>query len=262
MPDSSGDRTLLRFLNAIGRHSTVLQETSDPQIRLLRIPGERTLRFPEATRRILIARDLVAEQSGPAGTAIRLTSSGRAARERLQTGSFVAQHQTRTKSASAEINLDESPLAALARLRRPDGAPWLARNELAAGERLRADFEAANLQPRVTASWDPSRIARRQKGTSAELMPHERVVSARRRLNAAVAAVGPELAGALLDICCFLKGLEEVERERAWPRRSAKLMLSTALAMLDRHYHPPAREPDVRQAIRHWGADDYKPEIA
>jgi hypothetical protein len=64
----------------------------------------------------------------------------------------------------------------------------------------------------------------------------------------------------LIDVCCFLKGLETVERERQWPVRSAKLILKTALAVLDRHYHPPAfgrRSP----RIIHWGTEDYRPEI-
>ena len=39
----------------------------------------------------------------------------------------------------------------------------------------------------------------------------------------------------------YLKGLTEVERERQWPARSAKLMLRTALAALDRHYAMPNR---------------------
>lgn len=84
-------------------------------------------------------------------------------------------------------------------------------------------------------------------------------IAARVAVNRALEAMGPELAGVALDVCCFMKGLETVERERQWPARSAKLMLRTALMVLSRHYNPPM--PARRARVEHWGAEGYRPEL-
>lgn len=154
-------------------------------------------------------------------------------------------------------NLQESPLFPLLRLKEKDGRPFLSKEALAAGERLAADFDFAGLQPRITASWQP-RLSARAKGAAppaVELADNR--IAARSRINRAVDAMGPELSGVALDICCFGKGLETVERERQWPARSAKLMLRAALLALARHYAPPP----ATARPRHWGDDDFRPRI-
>ena len=81
------------------------------------------------------------------------------------------------------------------------------------------------------------------------------------RVRRALAAVGPELSGILIDVCCHLKGLEEAEKRAGWPQRSSKIMLGAALAALARHYgFAPAAVPSSTR-VRHWGADGYRPAI-
>ena len=159
---------------------------------------------------------------------------------------------------TAMANRLESPLGALARLKEKTGEAWLPQDALAAGERLHADFTRGGLQPRMTMSWEP-RIATRQKGEAGAARDlTDTALAARGRVAKAIEAIGPELSGVALDVCCFLKGLETVERERQWPARSAKLMLRAALMALARHYAPPA--PPPRRA-HVWGGEGYRPDL-
>jgi hypothetical protein len=117
--------------------------------------------------------------------------------------------------------------------------------------------------PRLGANWVASVSSGRRAsgGGLAELT--NAALGARQRVDSAIAAVGPELSGVLIDICCFLKGLELVEAERGWPVRSAKIVLKTALGVLARHYSPAdgALHRSQRHAL-HWGAEDYRPTIS
>ena len=83
------------------------------------------------------------------------------------------------------------------------------------------------------------------------------VVAARQRVRHALDAVGPEFTGLLLDVCCFLKRLEDVERERHWPPRSAKVVLQLGLDRLARHYGYWRRSAwHARAPVRTWLAPD------
>lgn len=213
----------------------------------------------------LVRRSLVAATDGVAG----LTPAGRAAFARMRDRNCLSQHveigtmpvELPEGRREAVANLSESPLAQLARRKSKDGRPFLDPREFRAGERLRADYTRGQLLPRLGANWSAAGSSGRPIGTpgaSAELT--DGAVAARQRVNAALAAVGPELGGLLVDVCCFLKGLETVEIERAWPARSSKVVLRTALAALARHYEPERRKTPGG-SILHWGSEGYRPQI-
>ena len=61
---------------------------------------------------------------------------------------------TRTRNAGFRYNAAESPLSALSRRKDKDGKPFLSPDLVAAGERLREDFELAQMGPRVTQNWE------------------------------------------------------------------------------------------------------------
>ncbi|MGB8819185.1 MAG: DUF6456 domain-containing protein [Rhizobiaceae bacterium] len=164
-----------------------------------------------------------------------------------------------TLSAAVAINTGESPLATLYARKSAGGQPFLTDEEFEAGERLRQDFTRAMLMPRISANWQASVTAGRRAGDSngVETLTHS-ALAARLRFEKAVTGLGGDLSGVVTDICCFMKGFEQVELERKWPKRSAKFMLKAALSILALHYWPPS--PTTNRP-RHWGADGFKPVV-
>jgi len=168
----------------------------------------------------------------------------------------VRQAAVETDDGRASVLLDEgeSPLAWLARRRGRDGRPFIEPHQLLAGERLRADFTRAHMMPRTTSNWE-SPMAGRKGPSSAHFT--DTMIAARQRVHNALDGVGPEFSGLLLDVCCFLKRLEDIERERAWPARSAKVVLQLALDRLARHYGYSAQASGAaRTDVRTWLAED------
>jgi hypothetical protein len=163
----------------------------------------------------------------------------------------------------AIVNQDESPLAWLRSRKGRDGRPFIDAAAFAAGERLRADFTRGQMMPRVTANWTATVARGRRDGSGGAAEFTEATLAARQRVKRAIEDAGPELAGLLIDFCCFLKGIEEIEKERQWPARSAKVVLKLALSVLARHYGlaPKARGLPRSMGVRHWGTDDYRPTI-
>ena len=152
---------------------------------------------------------------------------------------------------SVLVNDSESPLAWLARRKGRDGRAMISAEQFLAGERLRAEFTRAQMSPRVTSSWEAPSGKSSGGGGAGEMT--DLIVASRQRMQQAMTACGPEFSGLLMDVCCFLRGLEDVERERGWPPRSAKVVLQLALDRLARHYglHSEARGRDG-VAMRAW----------
>jgi hypothetical protein len=188
----------------------------------------------------------------------------RAARKRgPEIGRFRARHlaperqEIATAFGPSRVTVDEleSPLVWLARRRARGGAALIEPHQLQAGERLRRDFTIAALGPRSGADWSLPLSA--PGGGGGGNAASDAMADARVRVHKALDAAGPEFSGLLLDVCCFLKGLEDVERERRWPARSAKIVLRLALERLARHYgYAPRAQGRARVRLRTWLAED------
>lgn len=170
---------------------------------------------------------------------------------------FAAQHQVwgeKTVEDDSDVrprrvryNMAESPLTALARRRDRDGAPFIDDSLVRAGERLREDFELAQMGPSVTQNWDRFLTGGARGAFQADGAIGSGPSGARARVISALTDLGPGLADVALRCCCFLEGLETAERRMGWSARSGKIVLRIALQRLKRHYEEP--EQRERQMI-------------
>ncbi len=174
--------------------------------------------------------------------------SGRKARAATP-DSFRAQHQlledglmpaelggNAARGDKVVVNRAESPLGWLRHRRDRAGRPFLSGAQFEAGEALRRDFEIAGMSPRVTTDLS-GRVAGDATGVRPDRMsPTELQLAAKQRFDRAYDFVGPGLDDVLVRVCCFLEGIESVEKALGWPSRSGKLVLTLALDRLARHY--------------------------
>ena len=142
------------------------------------------------------------------------------------------------QGGAPEIDVGESPIGWLYRRRDKDGQPLISRAEFEAGERLRADFCFAQMMPRVTSSWaaptgSPSG-RRGAPGSGSDLQ--DNVIAAGERVRRRSRAVGPELSGVLIDVCCHLKGLESEGAAGGLAAAVGQDRAPHALKSLARHY--------------------------
>ena len=157
----------------------------------------------------LLAKGLIAETASGSYAASETARAWLKRRENADQG-FRGQHDTLAvthvpgEDGDVLVNLDESPIAALARRSGKNGMPFLSPDLVAAAERLRRDFEIGRLQPRVTANWSASVNRGRRTGGSSGLTDlTDMALAARLRVDRAIEATGPELSGVLIDVCCF-----------------------------------------------------------
>ncbi len=190
----------------------------------------------------------------------RISASGRTALSRLvaeaenkararnEFGMAEAQTPFQAKSASDQgerarrirYSAAESPLIALARRRDRDGKPFLDETLVSAGERLREDFELAQIGPQVAQNWDRFLTSGGRGSFGSESHGGRGSSDARDRVARALSDLGPGLSDVALRCCCYLEGLELAEKRMGWSARSGKIVLRIALQRLKRHYEDQA----------------------
>ena len=129
----------------------------------------------------------------------------------------------RRNARSVTVNVAESPLCWLL------ARGLVSQRQFDAGERLRFDWERAQLAPRVTMSWDAAPMSRSRGGASNQPDLSGSQIDARRRFDAAIDSAGPGLADILWRVVCACETVTAAEKALQWPARSGKLLLKLAL---------------------------------
>ncbi len=143
-----------------------------------------------------------------------------------------------TTNRRLRYNAAETPLSALARRKDRDGQPFLSPPQVQAGERLREDFELAQMGQigqNLALNWDQFLNGDAGlSGNSGDV--DDGCARARDRMARAFDNLGEGLSDVALRCCCYLEGLEVAEKRMGWSARSGKIVLRIALQRLCLHY--------------------------
>lgn len=136
-------------------------------------------------------------------------------------------------SRSVTVNLSESPLGWL------HARGHLTERQFDAGEKLRADWERAQLNPSLTMRWDAAPSEKGRRGPPEMLSLTEAQLAARQRFEGAVESLGGDLNDIAWRVICAGESVPTAEKGLGWPTRSGKLVLRIALDRLADFYRLP-----------------------
>lgn len=247
---------LLRRLAEAGAFLAIAPDMEKAAV-MRKLPDGQLMRMAVVERalaQVFALKEWIAQKEGGKVTIYELTLAGRAElKARLAQprgagmGTGMAEAAARFAGADeaalrdgegsrrVRYNLAESPVAVLGRRRDRDGKPYLEPDFVRAAERLREDFELAQMGPQVAQNWEgflTAGVSGGRGGGAGQGAPRD----ARARVAAALGDLGPDLGDIALRVCCYLEGVEEAEQRMGWAARSGKVVLRIALRRLARHY--------------------------
>jgi len=144
---------------------------------------------------------------------------------------FLAQHQNIETGIDGEKrNINEGVLSRLAFASRGN-APYLMPHQLEAGRRFSSLYEKANLRARVSMSYGAFGGGGNKAGFIKSDIS-DMAIDARNEINRILQEIPKDCSSVIIDVLGEEKGLQMIESERGWPRRSAKLVLRIGLEQL------------------------------
>lgn len=251
MPDDATlTREAMRVLRRLAETGAVLAVAADMDkaVVVRDLPGQQSARtavLESSVAEAMALKDWITPTNTGRIVRYRITAVGRQAlMDLLQKFDMTIASESDGREDDAEADaanrarygLGESPIAALGRRRDKSGQPFLTDTLVQAGERLREDFELAQMDDTTTPNWDEFVASDPKPGTSQAVTTLSASGRASARVQEALSNLGPGLSDVALRCCCYLEGLETTEKHLGWSARSGKVVLRIALLRLKRHY--------------------------
>lgn len=182
------------------------------------------------------------ERAGP--DAFQITPAGRKRAARAThagNAAFLAQHAPVVARSVVDGDGDvrltagldpRGPAARLARWRDGAGAAFFTPAEIAAAQRLRADWEQGQIGLTPAADWRAPPRGSAARGAGGREGALTIGLDARARVAQALGALAPPLRRVATAAVLEDRAIADIEREQRWPARSAKVALKLALAQL------------------------------
>ncbi|WP_368667860.1 DUF6456 domain-containing protein [Palleronia pontilimi] len=179
----------------------------------------------------------IASQSNGRIARYHIKPAGRVALKDLLTDAPVTKAQPEDRDARGmRYGTVESPLMMLSRRRDKDGNVFLTEDLVRAGERMREDFEIAEMAGTPEQNWDDMMNGPETPTIGDDIAHAHGPDAARARVHAVMHDLGPGLGDVVLRACCHLEGMESIEKRMGWAARSGKIVLRIGLQRLQRHY--------------------------
>ncbi len=174
---------------------------------------------------------------------------------------FAEQHSDirNVQGSLMRLNINEGPLLRLSYSRngRP---PFLQSHHLLAAKKIETLVARTQMLQRTTMSYDPTRIGQGNKSSGLGPDLGDNALDARRKLQNCLDRLPLDCAGVVMDVCGFQKGLQLIETERKWPRRSAKLILRVGLEQLCAFFEfAPTIIGEETNLSQFWMGEDARP---
>lgn len=148
---------------------------------------------------------------------------------------------------------DDDVVTRLGSSREKGQAPFLLPHHLAAATRFERLVAQSQVRQRVTMSYSPTTVGGDKGAANHVETASDGAADARLRLSRLAASLPADCWGVLFDVCALGKGLQLVETERRWPRRSAKLVLRIGLEHLAAQFGLSAKaEGSAKPSSRGW----------
>lgn len=114
-------------------------------------------------------------------------------------------------------------------------APFLSAHHVLTANRIADLINKAQIRANITQNLDALALPK-AKGARGASEIGDFAIDCRAKLQALLDVLPKDCRRVLIDVCGFEKGLQQIEFEMQWPRRSAKLVLRMALEIAASHW--------------------------